>query len=181
MEILIFDNDGNADANALIDTALELGAKHYTTENLTLNNFGQNLKFSDVMSLKFGGNPKIFEKRRLSKEEEREIDANIIRSLRFANFTENTTGYPYLFDAIKLCVLNDWMIYSVTKELYPTIAKKYSTTPQCVEHAIRKSIQIAWETCSNKNRFSGSPKRPTNSKFIASVAHSVRNSVHVKL
>ena len=42
-------------------------------------------------------------------------------------------------------VVNDMELLSaVTKELYPSIAKKYNTTASRVERAIRHAIEVAW-------------------------------------
>ncbi len=86
-------------------------------------------------------------------------------------------GYGYLREGIRLTIEKPHVINSVTKELYPSIAKKYSTTASKVERAIRHAIEVAW----NRGRidainaifgariYLGSEK-PTNSEFIALVA-----------
>ncbi len=86
-------------------------------------------------------------------------------------------GYGYLREGIKMTIEKPYMINSVTKELYPSIAKKFTTTPSKVERAIRHAIEVAW----NRGRidaisaifgsriYLGSEK-PTNSEFIALVA-----------
>ena len=69
------------------------------------------------------------------------------------------------------------VINSVTKELYPSIAKKFSTTPSKVERAIRHAIEVAWNrgridainAIFGARRYLGTEK-PTNSEFIARVA-----------
>lgn len=90
-------------------------------------------------------------------------------------------GYHYLRYAILLCIEDDDMINCVTKVLYPTVAKKYKTTPSRVERAIRHAIEVAWDrgdidtltsifgytvqTCKGK---------PTNSEFIALIADKLK-------
>ena len=86
-------------------------------------------------------------------------------------------GYGYLREGIKMTIEHPYIINSVTKELYPSIAKKFSTSPSKVERAIRHAIEVAW----NRGRidainaifgariYLGSEK-PTNSEFIALVA-----------
>ena len=54
-------------------------------------------------------------------------------------------GYHYLREAIMLSVGDKEMLESVTKLLYPAVAKKFSTTPSRVERAIRHAIEIAWD------------------------------------
>lgn len=86
-------------------------------------------------------------------------------------------GYGYLREGIKLTVKNPLIINSVTKQLYPSIAKKFSTTPSKVERAIRHAIEVAWnrERIDAINAIFGSriylgTVKPTNSEFIALVA-----------
>ena len=53
-------------------------------------------------------------------------------------------GYQYLREAIIMSVEDPTMISSITKILYPTIAKRFQTTPSRVERAIRHAIEVAW-------------------------------------
>ena len=86
-------------------------------------------------------------------------------------------GYAYLREGIKMTMENPYVINSVTKELYPSIAKKFSTTPSKVERAIRHAIEVAW----NRGRIDAinaifgariylGTEKPTNSEFVALVA-----------
>ena len=54
-------------------------------------------------------------------------------------------GYYYLREAIVISVENINAINSITTMLYPTIARKYSSTSSCVERDIRHAINIAWK------------------------------------
>jgi len=90
-------------------------------------------------------------------------------------------GYHYLRTAILLSVDNSEMINCVTKMLYPTVARQYSTTPSRVERAIRHAIEIAWDrgNVDTLNSFFGytvhtSKGKPTNSEFIALIADKLR-------
>ena len=51
-------------------------------------------------------------------------------------------GYQYLRDAIILSVNDMEMLNSITKILYPTIAKRHQTTPSRVERAIRHALKL---------------------------------------
>ena len=53
-------------------------------------------------------------------------------------------GYHYLRDAILLSGRDMEVVSSVTKLLYPTIAKRFRTTDQKVERAIRNAIEVSW-------------------------------------
>ena len=90
-------------------------------------------------------------------------------------------GYHYLRDAIILAVRDVDMINSITKILYPTIAKKYNTTPSRVERAIRHAIEVAFcrgklETIDELFKYTVNNKKgkPTNSEFIALIADKIR-------
>ena len=86
-------------------------------------------------------------------------------------------GYYYLRDAIILCIGNSDMLNSVTKLLYPTVAKNFNTTSSRVERAIRHAIEVAWDRgdVDTLNSYFGytvhnGRGKPTNSEFIAMIA-----------
>ena len=90
-------------------------------------------------------------------------------------------GYHYLRDAILLSGRDVEVVTSVTKLLYPTVARRYKTTGQKVERAIRNAIEGSWsrgsdETFVNLFGYSSSngKTRPTNSEYIARIADKVR-------
>lgn len=90
-------------------------------------------------------------------------------------------GYHYLRDAILLSGKNMELVGSVTKLLYPTIAKHFKTTDQKVERAIRNAIEVSW-TRGNAETFEKvfgysilqGKNRPTNSEYISRIADRMR-------
>ena len=89
-------------------------------------------------------------------------------------------GYHYLREAIIQSVNDKEMLESVTKLLYPAVAKKFATTPSRVERAIRHAIEIAWDRgdIDTLNSFFGytintGKGKPTNSEFIALIADKI--------
>ncbi len=89
-------------------------------------------------------------------------------------------GYHYLREAIILSVGDKEMLESVTKLLYPEVAKKFSTTPSRVERAIRHAIEIAWDRgdLDILNSYFGytistGKGKPTNSEFIALITDKI--------
>lgn len=90
-------------------------------------------------------------------------------------------GYHYLRDAILLSGRDMEVVSSVTKLLYPTIAKRFKTTDQKVERAIRNAIEVSW-TRGNIDTFEqlfgysaqSGKTRPTNSEYIARIADKIR-------
>lgn len=90
-------------------------------------------------------------------------------------------GYQYLREAIMMSVREPAMISSITKVLYPTIAKRFQTTPSRVERAIRHAIEVAWsrgrmETLDALFGYTVNTGKgkPTNSEFIALIADRIR-------
>ncbi len=86
-------------------------------------------------------------------------------------------GYQYLREAIIMTINDMDAINSVTKILYPEVAKKFDTTPSRVERAIRHAIEVAWDRgdIETLQKFFGYTVsnvkgKPTNSEFIAMIA-----------
>lgn len=90
-------------------------------------------------------------------------------------------GYQYLRDAILMVIREPELLNSITKILYPTIAKKNQTTPSRVERAIRHAIEVAWSRGNMdiinslfSYTVSTGKGKPTNSEFIALIADRIR-------
>ncbi len=90
-------------------------------------------------------------------------------------------GYHYLREAILSSLDRNELLESVTKLLYPTVAKKFDTTSSRVERAIRHAIEIAWDrgNLDTLNAFFGytvntCKGKPTNSEFIALITDKIR-------
>lgn len=90
-------------------------------------------------------------------------------------------GYQYLRDAIMMSVDDTEMLNSITKMLYPSIAKRHKTTPSRVERAIRHAIEVAWsrgkmDTIDSLFGYtvSNGKGKPTNSEFVALIADKIR-------
>ena len=93
-------------------------------------------------------------------------------------------GYHYLRDAIMMSGRDMEVVSSVTKLLYPAIARRFRTTDQKVERAIRNAIEVSWtrgnaETFEKMFGYSAQSgrSRPTNSEYIARIADKVRLDV----
>ena len=97
-------------------------------------------------------------------------------------------GYMFLREAINMLVNDIALLSSVTKELYPSIGKKFNTTPSRVERAMRHAIEVAWgrgqvETINKIFGYTihNAKGKPTNSEFIAMVADKLRLENRVKV
>ena len=109
------------------------------------------------------------------------VESTVERVLLDLGVPCHIKGYNYLITVISLVVGNADLINAITKELYPAIAKKYSTTSSRVERAVRHAIECGWDRVDLDvmqhyfgNTVSISKGKPTNSEFIARVANVVR-------
>lgn len=109
------------------------------------------------------------------------LDASITSIIHEIGVPAHIKGYLYLREAISMVYNDIELLGSITKVLYPDIAKKYNTTASRVERAIRHAIEVAWSR-GNIDSISSlfgytvsmSKAKPTNSEFIAIVADKLR-------
>ncbi|MED3867884.1 sporulation transcription factor Spo0A [Priestia megaterium] len=109
------------------------------------------------------------------------LDASITSIIHEIGVPAHIKGYLYLREAISMVYKDIELLGSITKVLYPDIAKKYNTTASRVERAIRHAIEVAWSR-GNIDSISSlfgytvsmSKAKPTNSEFIAMVADKLR-------
>lgn len=112
---------------------------------------------------------------------EKDLESEITTIIHEIGIPAHIKGYQYLRDAIIMSVQDMDMLNSVTKVLYPGIAKKYHTTASRVERAIRHAIEVAWsrgkmDTIDEMFGYTVSnyKGKPTNSEFIALVTDRIR-------
>ncbi len=110
-----------------------------------------------------------------------DIEAQVTKIIHQIGVPAHIKGYQYLRTAILMTVEDSDIINSVTKVLYPGVARKYQTTTSRVERAIRHAIEVAWDRgdVDTLNSYFGytiqnSRGKPTNSEFIAMIADNLR-------
>lgn len=124
-------------------------------------------------------------KNRTSTEKEAngvaDMEAQVTKIIHQIGIPAHIKGYQYLRTAILMTIDDTDIINSVTKILYPSVAKKYQTTTSRVERAIRHAIEVAWDRgdVDTLNSYFGytiqnSRGKPTNSEFIAMIADNLR-------
>ena len=112
---------------------------------------------------------------------DRNIESDVTSIIHDVGVPAHIKGYQYLREAIIMSVNDPEMLNSITKILYPTIAKKFQTTSSRVERAIRHAIEVAW----NRGKMdtidelfgytiNAEKGKPTNSEFIALIADKIR-------
>lgn len=109
--------------------------------------------------------------------QEQSLESLVTEIIHEIGVPAHIKGYQYLREAIILAINDMEIINAVTKVLYPTVAKKFSTTPSRVERAIRHAIEVAWDRgdLETLQKFFGYTVsnikgKPTNSEFIAMIA-----------
>ncbi|MBR2949571.1 MAG: sporulation initiation factor Spo0A C-terminal domain-containing protein [Lachnospiraceae bacterium] len=110
-----------------------------------------------------------------------ELERYVSKMMLELGIPAHLRGYYYLREAVLLSVEDMELVSSVTKLLYPVIARSHKTTSQRVERAIRNAIEVSWERGNPEvfedlfgfSRETQSP-RPTNSEYIARIADKVR-------
>ena len=114
-------------------------------------------------------------------EADRNLEQDVTDMIHEIGVPAHIKGYQYLRDAIIMSVEDMDMLNSITKVLYPTIAKHYQTTPSRVERAIRHAIEVAWSRGKMDTidelfgyTINMGKGKPTNSEFIALIADKIR-------
>lgn len=165
---------------SVTENAFELGAAYYI-----LKPFDTRVVVSRVKAVGMNGETEsrvistVFENRKRRMEDT--LEADVTQMIHEIGVPAHIKGYQYLRDAIIMSVNDTEMLGSITKRLYPTIAKNHKTTSSRVERAIRHAIEVAWsrgkmdtiEELFGYTVNSGKGK-PTNSEFVALIADKIR-------
>ncbi|MGN1156734.1 MAG: sporulation transcription factor Spo0A [Agathobacter sp.] len=109
------------------------------------------------------------------------LENDVTKMIHEIGVPAHIKGYQYLRESIIMSVTEMDMLNSVTKMLYPAIAKKYQTTPSRVERAIRHAIEVAWSRGKMDTidelfgyTINTGKGKPTNSEFIALISDQIR-------
>ena len=115
------------------------------------------------------------------KIEEHDLEKDVTDIIHEIGVPAHIKGYQYLREAIMMSVNDTEMLSSITKILYPTIAKKFQTTPSRVERAIRHAIEVVWSRGKMETldamfgyTINNGKGKPTNSEFVALIADKIR-------
>ena len=150
----------------ITENAFNLGADYYILKpfdnQMLLNRIKHVRRASERRIRQIGRQPERTEDNPVPV---RNLETDVTNIIHEIGVPAHIKGYQYLRDAIILSVNDMEMLNSITKILYPTIAKKHQTTASRVERAIRHAIEVAW---------SRGKMKPTNSEFIALIADKIR-------
>ncbi len=162
------------------DTAFCLGASYYL-----LKPFDHDMILRHVKKFKPGARTGIFagakNQSRKEKMDKYTLESDVTNIIHEIGVPAHIKGYQYLRDAIMMSVDDTEMLNSITKVLYPSIAKQHGTTPSRVERAIRHAIEVAWsrgkvDTIDELFGYTvnNGKGKPTNSEFVALIADKIR-------
>lgn len=161
--------------------AVELGAAYFILKPFDMENLASHIRQVSGQSNHLVRKPVIQGIRQPVEQKPKNLDASITSIIHEIGVPAHIKGYLYLREAISMVYNDIELLGSITKVLYPDIAKKYNTTASRVERAIRHAIEVAWSR-GNIDSISSlfgytvsmSKAKPTNSEFIAMVADKLR-------
>lgn len=163
--------------------AINLGAEYYVVKPFDMDVFSKRIRqlFSSSSSVGEVRRPMMVSDSHIAFVESNNLESDITNIIHEIGVPAHIKGYLYLREAITMVVNDVELLSAVTKELYPSIAKKYNTTASRVERAIRHAIEVAWARgqVDTINKLFGytinnGKGKPTNSEFIAMVADKLR-------
>ena len=147
----------------ITEDAFNLGADYYI-----MKPFDNDMIINRIKSTKPSAKPE-------------DLESKVTNIIHEIGVPAHIKGYQYLREAIIMSVNDIEMLNSITKILYPTIAKKYQTTASRVERAIRHAIEVAWSRGKMDTidelfgyTINNGKGKPTNSEFIALIADRIR-------
>ena len=167
----------------ITEDAFNLGANYYIMKPFDNNTLLNRIRY---VKSNMGRHPAAGNTTRLAAELNNEnqkvsIETDVTNMIHEIGVPAHIKGYQYLRDSIIMAIEDADILNSITKILYPTIAKKYDTTASRVERAIRHAIEVAWNR-GNPDvlndlfgyTISNGKGKPTNSEFIALIADNIR-------
>ena len=161
------------DNQRIENEVLQAGADYYMIK--PFDNFTLAERIKQIINWNVSGNSGVADR----KADDLELTVSEI--MHQIGVPAHIKGYQYLRRAIIFAIEDDEMMSSVTKLLYPTVAKEFRTTPSRVERAIRHAIEVAWDrgdvdVLSSYFGYTiqNSRGKPTNSEFIAMIADKMK-------
>ena len=185
----------------ITERALALGAEYYIVKpfdmetlanrirqlkNMAFSGSNNNVVISSATTSTVNASSKALLPKSKGMPSSHNLETEVTSVIHEIGVPAHIKGYQYLRDAI-IMVINDMdILNSITKQLYPSIAKQYNTTPSRVERAIRHAIEVAWsrgkmDTIDKLFGYTvnNGKGKPTNSEFIALIADRLRLEMQV--
>lgn len=188
IDVLKFMKDNNINKKIIVVTSCnseitirsvtELGASYYMLKPVDMNALVEKIKeLNKENKVNLGFNI-----------DDKNLQVNVTHILHELGVPSHIKGYHYLREGIKLIYNNPELIGGITKELYPSIAKKFASTDTRVERSIRHAIEVSWNRGNwdlMQDLFGYSvdidKAKPTNSEFIVTIADKLRMDLNIQL
>ena len=188
IDVLKFMKDNNINKKIIVVTSCnseitirsvtELGASYYMLKPVDMNALVEKIKaLTKENKVNLGFNI-----------DDKNLQVNVTHILHELGVPSHIKGYHYLREGIKLIYNNPELIGGITKELYPSIAKKFASTDTRVERSIRHAIEVSWNRGNwdlMQDLFGYSvdidKAKPTNSEFIVTIADKLRMDLNIQL
>lgn len=159
--------------------AVDLGVSYFMLKPFDLENLADQIRQTN--GIERNGLPFAIETESKEVKTTQDLESDITNIIHEIGVPAHIKGYMYLREAITMVYNDIELLGSITKVLYPDIAKHFNTTASRVERAIRHAIEVAWSR-GNIDAISSlfgytvniSKAKPTNSEFIAMVADRLR-------
>lgn len=171
--------------SSFVNTALERevmssGASYFAVEPFSASDLADRIR-----RLCSPGTPEAAGNAQQPGESEQALKIQVTEILHQIGVPAHIKGYHYLRESILMAIDDPELINSVTKRLYPGVARIFGTTASRVERAIRHAIEVAWDRgdVDVLNSYFGytihnTRGKPTNSEFIAMISDRLR--LHMK-
>lgn len=154
--------------------AIDLGASYYMVKPVIDEVLIKRVKEVTILDFKNEDNNKVSI---LKSPKNKLLEEKISNIFITVGIPAHIKGYQFLREAIKMAIDTPEIINSITKQLYPAIAERFSTSASKVERAIRHAIEVAWNRGKIENinglfgiKVYNTNEKPTNGEFIALVA-----------
>lgn len=166
----------NFDSNILQKEVMSMGASYFVLKPYRIDNLVETIKYLVDKNIQTAN-----KNTKQNKSDVFGMELKVTEILHQIGVPAHIKGYHYLRESILTSIENPDIINAVTKQLYPTVAKKYETTSSRVERAIRHAIEVAWDRgdVDVLNSYFGytihnGRGKPTNSEFIAMISDKLR-------
>lgn len=110
-----------------------------------------------------------------------ETERKVVKLLKNIGVPPHLSGYEFIKTAVLMALEDASVLKSITKELYPDIAKKHKTTASRVERAIRHATETSFDNMPPEmieelfgNCISFNKGKPINSQFIATLVEEIK-------
>ncbi len=171
----------------IMESAFQAGAAYYILKPFDHDMLlGHVQRFKPGVKTKFIASPE--DMKRGEELARYNLESDVTNIIHEIGVPAHIKGYQYLRDAIIMSVDDSEMLDSITKILYPSIAKQHGTTASRVERAIRHAIEVAWsrgkvDTIDELFGYTvnNGKGKPTNSEFVALIADKIRLEQKMKL